>query len=238
MNELLLTGASSDLALEFLRTLPPGPRRVLAHYHRSPDRLLALKAQRPELDIIPLRADLASADQVVALIAAARKAGASPDGIVHFAAPKARSLYFRQSAWEDFERELDVQLRSIVLILREFLPEMSKRGKGRVVFVLSSYTLEAPPQGMSPYVAAKHALLGLMKSLAVEYARHGVTFNAVSPALMMTSFLEELPPRMVELLGAEARLTPRDVAPVLRTLLSDESASITGTNVPISPKEL
>jgi 3-oxoacyl-[acyl-carrier protein] reductase len=237
MNELLLTGASSDLALEFLRSLPPGPQRVLAHYRRSPDKLLALKAERPDLDLVLLRADLSSAEETAALIAAARAAGASPDRIVHFAAPKARSLYFRQSRWEDFERELDVQLRSIVMILREFLPEMAKRGKGRVVFVLSRYTLEAPPQGMSSYVAAKHALLGLMKSLAVEYSRHGVTVNAVSPALMMTSFLEELPPRMTELLGEGAALTPRDVAPVLRSLLSDESAAITGTNVPLPPEK-
>ncbi|MFI5351165.1 MAG: SDR family oxidoreductase [Elusimicrobiota bacterium] len=233
MNELFLTGGSSDVALEFLRSLPPGPQRVLVHYRRSLDKILALKAERPDLDLVTLPADLSRADQVAALIAAARAAGASPDRIVHFAAPKARSLYFRQCRWEDFELELDVQLRSIALLLREFLPDMTRRGKGRVVFVLSSYTREAPPQGMSPYVTAKHALLGLMKSLSVEYARHGVTVNAVSPALMMTSFLEELPPRMVELLGQEARLSPREVAPVLLTLLSDTSGSITGTNIPI-----
>jgi 3-oxoacyl-[acyl-carrier protein] reductase len=236
MNELLLTGGSSDLALAFLRALPMGPQRVLVHYRKSLDKIEALKAERPDLDVVALKADLSSADGVAALIAAARAAGASPDRIVHFAAPKARSLYFRHAGWEDFERELDVQLRSIVLILREFLPEMSKRGKGRVVFVLSSYTLEAPPQGMSPYVTAKHALLGLMKALSVEYARHGVTVNAISPALMKTAFLEELPPRMVELFSSEARLTPGDVAPVLLSLLSDESAATTGANVPILPK--
>ena len=233
MNELLLTGGSSDLAVEFLRTLPPGPQRVLVHYRRSLDKILALKAERADLDLVPLQADFSSADQVAALIAAVRAAGASPDRIVHFAAPKAKTLYFRQSRWEDFELELEIQLRSIVMILREFLPEMAERARGRVVFVLSSYTLENPPLAASPYVAAKHALLGLMKSLAVEYSRYGVTVNAVSPALMITSFLEELPPQMVRFLKEQARLTPRDVAPVLHSLLSDASAAITGTNVPI-----
>ena len=233
MNELLLTGGSSDLALEFLRSLPPGPQRVLVHYRRSIDKILALKAERADLDLVPLQADFSRADQVAALIAAVRAAGASPDRIVHFAAPKARTLYFRQSRWEDFESELDVQLRSIVMILREFLPEMAGRDRGRVVFVLSSYTLEAPPLAASPYVTAKHALLGLMKSLAVEYARSGVTVNAVSPELMMTSFLEELPPRMVDFLGSKAVLSPRDVAPVLRSLLSADAASTSGTTVRI-----
>ena len=79
------------------------------------------------------------------------------------------------------------------MILQAFIPKMSKQNYGKIVFMLSAYLLGIPPKFQSPYITVKYALLGLMRNLASEYAAKGIMVNAVSPDMMETKFLSELP---------------------------------------------
>jgi len=125
-----------------------------------------------------------------------------------------------------------------VMLFGEFLPKMVKARFGRVVFMLSSVTFGVPPANMSHYVAAKYALLGLMKSLASEYANRMVTVNAVSPSMVETDFLCDIPEKIVELAAQQHPLnrnaSPVDIAPVVKMLLSDEACYLTGVNIPVT----
>ena len=112
---------------------------------------------------------------------------------------------------------------------------MAKQQYGRFVFLLTAYTAGADPKYMSPYITAKHALLGLMKNLAAEYAEKHVHFNAVSPEMMDTPFVENVP-ELVKQMAAEKTpdkklLSPETVAEVIARLLSGESDDINGENV-------
>ena len=71
------------------------------------------------------------------------------------------------------------------------LPAMAKAKFGRVLFIQTSYTIGCPPKNTAAYVMAKSAIGGLVKSLAVEYARFGVTVNCVAPSMMETNFLKD-----------------------------------------------
>ena len=110
---------------------------------------------------------------------------------------------------------------------------MAKKKYGRVVIMLTAYTIGTPPKFQSTYVTAKYALLGLMKSLAAEYRPYGVCINGISPGMIDTKFIEELPHPVVEqniknsVLGRN--LTPEDIIPVIRYLLSEEASYITGS---------
>ncbi len=141
-------------------------------------------------------------------------------------------------AWSDFQAQLDVELRTAVTICARFLPRMAAAKLGKLVFVLSSYTLGVPPAAMAHYVTSKYALLGLMKALASEYAARGVCVNAISPSMVETSFLADIPDLLVELAADSHPLkrnaTPGDVAPMVKFLLSEAADYMTGVNVPIT----
>ncbi len=235
---LLIVGASSDIGLEVLRQLAPSRPRVLAHFHRSAAKLESLRESLPELELLPLQADLSLPGDVEALIASIEGQQCSPDKIVYLAAPKLQYQRFKDIAWDDFQRGLDVELRGLVAVMRAFLPAMAARKRGKVVVMLSSVTLNVPPAALSHYVTSKYAVWGLVRALAAEYATRHVNINAVSPSMVETAFLDNLPQRMVEIAAAQ---TPRgrnatvgDVAAAVRYLLSSDADYLTGVNIPVT----
>jgi 3-oxoacyl-[acyl-carrier protein] reductase len=87
-------------------------------------------------------------------------------------------------------------------------------------------------------VTVKYALLGLMKSLAVEYADKGITVNGVSPDMMETKFLSDIPEMIVEQNRENSPLgrniLVEEVTPLMKHMLSDAGASMTGQNIGIT----
>ena len=136
------------------------------------------------------------------------------------------------------DQAFEVSVRSIFHILQSFMPHMSKQKYGRVVFMLTSYCLGLPPKYQSAYVTSKYALLGLMKALATEYDSKGITVNGISPEMIDTKFLSDLPDLIVEENAAKSPLKRNlqvdDVVPMLAYLLSDAAEAITGQNIAIT----
>jgi NAD(P)-dependent dehydrogenase (short-subunit alcohol dehydrogenase family) len=141
---------------------------------------------------------------------------------------------------ETWERTLRVDLTGAFYLTRAAVPQMLERGEGAVISVASIASRQGAPY-IAPYVAAKHGLLGLMRSLAAEYARSGVTFNCVCPAYVDTpmtegaiatimrktgrSYEEALRP----LLTPQGRLVrPEEVAAICLFLAGPLARSITG----------
>ena len=116
------------------------------------------------------------------------------------------------------------------------LPVVNKFG--RVLFIQTSYTIGCPPKNTAAYVMAKSAIGGLVKSLAVEYAKFGVTVNCVAPSMMETNFLKDTPDLIVQAAAADNPMgrnaTPEDVVPAMAFLLSDEAGFITGVTLPVT----
>ncbi len=232
---LLVTGASSDLGSALIRDTYKNYKKIWAHYNSSAYIVEKLREEFGEV-ICPIQADFSSVDSTSAMIDTILISGELPDHIVHFSAPKARNLQFRKTTWDDYQIELDTSLRSITILLQAFLPNMVRENYGRIVFMLSAYTIGVPPKYQSIYVTTKYALLGLLKSLSSEYADKGITMNAVSPEMIETKFLSELPRLIVEQ-NAQSRqngrnLSVEEVIPFIVDLLSKDN-TITGENIPI-----
>lgn len=234
---LLVTGASSDVGAALIRKIGPQYSTVFAHYRSSEGAVADLRAACGDR-IVPLQADFSDPGSTERLIEAIRQSGKVPDHIVHLPAGKACNLQFHKTTWDGFRQELDTSLRSIVMILQAFLPGMAKNRYGRIVFMLTSYVLGVPPKFQSMYITSKYALLGLMKSLAAEYAARGITVNAVSPDMMETKFLSGLPDLIREQSAKNnpmgRNITVDETVPAIEYLLSDGSGAVTGQNIGIT----
>jgi 3-oxoacyl-[acyl-carrier protein] reductase len=161
-----------------------------------------------------------------------------PSKIVHLVSPKTKNIRFKNDDWKNFQLQLNISLGSITIILNRFLPKMAINKNGKIVCMLSSYTIGVPPKAMSQYVTVKYALLGLMKALASEYASKRITINCLSPSMVNTKFLSDINERIIEF-TAESHPLKRiaevsDLIPSIMLLLSDDSNYINGINLPIS----
>ncbi len=238
---VLVCGASSDLGQRLIRRLAREHTTILAHYAHSSAELDQIARALP-CRVVPLRADFSSLEETQQFIRAIQADFGCPTKVAHFSAPKYSLQRFKQTPWEAFQANIDIQLRSMVCILRAFLPEMAKAQRGKVLVVLSSVTLGTPPKGASAYVATKYALLGLMRALASEYADRRININAISPSMVDTKFLSAIPSQLVELSKEQhprrQLASPDDVVAAAAFLLSDESSYITGANLPITGGEI
>lgn len=234
---LLVTGASSEVGLRFLSEKGRQFERIIAHYCHLSEPLRQLKEKYGEKMYL-VQADFTSLDSTLNMIKELKQEALAPGYILHLPSAKYHNSKFHRVGFEGFGRELDIQLRSITLILQAFLPQMVRAKSGRIVFLLSSCTEGTAPCYLSDYVTVKYALLGLMRALAAEYAGKGIAVNAVSPGMMETKLLSEIPELIVQQnaaanpYGRNVRID--DILPPLSLLLSERAEMMSGQNLVIS----
>jgi 2-hydroxycyclohexanecarboxyl-CoA dehydrogenase len=141
---------------------------------------------------------------------------------------------FADISFESWQRVLDVNLNGVFHCCQAVLPDMVEAGWGRIVNISSSST-HSGVAGMSHYVAAKSAVNGLTKSLALEYGPSGVTVNAVPPGFIDTPMLRSAEERGFTNVEKAIAMTPvrrmgrpEDIAAACAFLVSDEAGYITG----------
>jgi len=201
-------------------------------------------------DIHPMVADVTDEAAVMGLYMLA-EAARGPFDIVVANAGMSGSAPASRTALADWQRTLDVNLTGGFLTVKPALAAMMRRKAGRIVFVASTAGLKGYAY-VAPYVAAKHGVVGLMRALAVETARTGVTVNAVCPGFVETDMLEESVQRIVDKTGrtpeqARASLAatnpqgrliqPQEVAAAVLWLCGEDAGSITGQAISLSGGE-
>jgi 3-oxoacyl-[acyl-carrier protein] reductase len=237
MNKIIfITGASSDIGIAFIKSINE-KCIIVAHYNKNNSKLLKLQ-NNSKNKIFPIRADFSSEKSINAMLDKIETEIGIPNKILHLASQKAKYIRFKDDNWRNLQSELNVSLGSITIILNRFLPKMAEVKFGKIVCMLSSTTIGVPPKAMSQYVTVKYALLGLMRSLASEYATKEISINCISPSMINTQFLSDINDRVIEL-NAESHPLKRiaevtDVVPSIKMLLSDDSNYINGVNLPIS----
>lgn len=234
---LLVTGASSEVGRALIRRVAGEYETIWAHYCRTVEPLEELCREFGK-KVVPIQADFLDETSIRAMIGKIVSSGQTPDHIVHLPAMKTFNERFHKRRWEDYQPGIDTSLRSAVLLLHAFIPGMVKQKYGRVVFMLTAYLIGVPPKFQSPYITVKYALYGLMRSLAAEYADKGITVNAVSPEMIETRFLEDIPELVVQQNAGNSplkrNLTVEDVLPAFAYFLSDEAEAVTGQNFGIT----
>lgn len=137
----------------------------------------------------------------------------------------------------DFQRNLAVNLTGVWLCMRAEIQEMARAGKGSIVNTSSVAGLTAVP-GAASYGAAKHGVIGVTKTAAVEYAEQGIRVNAICPGLTrsgITQRLIETAPELIEaVLPPMKRMAePDEIAGAVVFLLSDAASYLSGQAIAI-----
>jgi NAD(P)-dependent dehydrogenase (short-subunit alcohol dehydrogenase family) len=140
----------------------------------------------------------------------------------------------------EFRQLFEVNVMGVLLGLQELLPAMIARGDGAVAAVCSVDSLFVE-ESMSAYATSKGALLQLVRSAAVEHARHGVRINAVCPGAIDTPLLHQHLETMPDPAAAKARienvtpagrlLAPQEIADLLLYLISPQATAMSGAAV-------
>lgn len=234
---LLMTGASSDLGMAFIRENETQYEKIIAHFRSENEQFEMLKKTLGD-KILPIQADFAKEEEVARFAESLKESGFVPTQVLHLTALPAASVKFHKSDIDVYKSMMQVSVYSIVEILRICIPMMQKQKYGRILFMLSAYTTIPDPKYAAPYVASKYALLGVMKDLAAEYASKGITVNGISPQMIETKFLDEVPDLIIEQqrqAGPLGRLLrTEDILPMMKLLLSEDAEAITGENISIT----
>ncbi len=244
-----VTGAGRGIGAAICETLARlGADIVLIGRHRETLSATAegLRA-RHGVAATPLVADVTDAGSVAAAFAEAGSVA-----ILVNNAGAARSAPFHRTDDTLWREMLDVNLWGAVHCTRAALPAMLQAGHGRIVNVASTAGITGFAY-VTAYCAAKHALVGLTRSLALETAKKGVTVNAVCPGYTDTDIVRETVANITSKTGrsdADARaelaahnpqgriIAPAEVAEAVAWLCLDTSGSITGQSIAIAGGEV
>jgi NAD(P)-dependent dehydrogenase (short-subunit alcohol dehydrogenase family) len=132
---------------------------------------------------------------------------------------------------EQWRRDIDVNLTGAFRVIQACLPGMRERGHGRIVAISSGAATGGLP-GQVAYAASKAGMLGMVRTLATEGVRHGITANAVLPGLIATEQALAMPPDVLERVNGALPMgrmgEPSEVAHAVAFLCSDEAAYVTG----------
>lgn len=137
---------------------------------------------------------------------------------------------------KDFDRILQVDVKGVWLCMKYAILYMKEHGGGAIVNTSSESGLVGTALS-SPYVAAKHAVIGLTKTAAGEYANMGIRINAIAPGAIETTMVVSLPKEAQDMLLAPQPLyrfgKPEEVADAVLFLCSQRATFITGTTLSI-----
>jgi NAD(P)-dependent dehydrogenase (short-subunit alcohol dehydrogenase family) len=171
-----------------------------------------------------IKADLFDPAQAAGAVAAVRDLGA----VVNLVGGYAEAGRIHETDPEEYERLMRLNLRPNVLLARAAVPRWLRGGGGSFVAVSARPALR-PFVGSSPYIVSKAAVLSFVQTLDVEYRHDGVRANAILPSVIDTPANRAGQPDA----DYSKWVAPEDIAKVIRFLVSDDSAPMSGAAVPV-----
>jgi len=239
---VLVTGASRGIGREIALLLASYGALVWVNYSSS------ISAAQEVVEAISasggkaksIRANVQSDREVCDMLAIIEQESGL-DILVNNAGPKINSSGFSEWKWEDMSLAYDQILGSVFRVTQASLPQLKAR-KGKIVNLVTSAALGRTAHSWMPYVSAKSALIGFSKNLAQELGPYDINVNMVSPSMVDTDLVSEVPERFRQMMVAQTPLRRKastaDVAGAVLFLASPLSDFITGDNLLVTGGQL
>ena len=181
-----------------------------------------------------VRSDVASEEDVKALVQQTIETYGRLDCAFNNAGIEPPSKPLHEQAVEDFDKLMAINVRGLFLCMKYEIRQMLSQGAGVIVNNSSMGGLIGFP-GVSPYIASKHAVMGLTRAAALDYAKQGLRINAVNPGLIATEMIDRLVNQVGSTADDLASTVPmgrmgqaEEIAQAVVFLCSDAASYITG----------
>lgn len=234
----LVTGGTRDVGRQIALSLAAEGASVAINHRDSADEaesvVAEIRAQGGEAR--PYQADLADGAAVRGMVESVVADFGRLDVVVNNAGLAIRKP-FKQTTPEDWRRQIEVNLLGAIQLCHAAMPHLEKSGQGRIIAIVGDSS-RVGESGLAIVGAARAGVIALMKSLAREMGRAGITANTVSLGLVETAhdpvWLNANRERLVQLYPVRRLGQPDDIAPMVTLLASPRSGWITGQVISIS----
>jgi len=183
------------------------------------------------LTAVALGCDVSDPDSVQAMIKAVLEKYGHIDILVNNAGIVGKAAPIQEVSNDDWNRILAIDLTGVFYCCRAVIPHMLARGSGRIINIASIAGKEGTPN-MIPYSSAKAGVIGLTKAFAKEVVKNNIFVNAIAPALIKTSLIDDLTPEQVKYMAERIPMgrlgLPEEVAAMVHWLASNEVSFSTG----------
>lgn len=233
----IVTGATGGMGRAITRRLAEAGANVMATdlTDRDAEALLAACGDAPG-DVRFKPGDVADPDDVQAVVAATLAAFGSLHCAVNAAAIEFETVPLAECADDDYDRMMTVNVRGVFLSMKHEIRAMLDAGTGGSIVNIASTNAYKPQYGQPAYTASKHAVLGLTRSAAMDYARHDIRVNCICPGAIDTPMLRNaMERRNRDADDTAKRLSlfrrfgePGEIADAALWLCSDASSFTTG----------
>ncbi|MEV7522685.1 SDR family oxidoreductase [Streptomyces sp. NPDC091371] len=238
---IMITGASSGIGAAAAR-LFSAEGAAVALMARREDRLrqVAEEIEAAGGRVVTVTGDVTSTADVQRAVTATVETFGALDGAFNNAGWGTRGTALHETDDALYDRIMDVNVRGVWNCLRAQIPVMLELGQGGSIVNTSSTAGLFATGALAPYVAAKHAVLGLTKSAAAEYGARGIRVNALVVGTVRTELMEEAlrgrpgAEKSAGSRGIQRRMgEPEEIAQAAAWLCSDRSSFVTGGAVPV-----
>ena len=231
---IIVTGATGGIGNSIVKKFYEYGANILASGTKI-DKLEKLKSNFKNIKI--LKFDITDNDKIEKFIDdATNELGGSLNCLVNNAGITKDNLSLRMSL-EEWKQVIDINLTSTFLLCKFFLKKMIKNKNGKIINI-TSIVGHTGNVGQANYAASKSGIIGMSKSLALEYAKKNININCISPGFIKTNMTEKIDLKFKELILAKIpsnRLgEPSDIANVAAFLSSEMSNYITGETIHVN----
>ena len=183
---VLILGASGGVGRTVAEKLANEGYNLILHYNSNKviiDELI-LKSNKLGVEAISVKADLLSQSEIQELTLNIKRKFSNLTGFINCSIVNIPNIKFEKLEWNDIQKHIDINIKSSFFLLKEILPNFVNQRYGKIVFLTTQY-IESPVSELSHYLISKSALVGFVKSLAIEFAGRGINVNMVSPSMII-----------------------------------------------------